>query len=70
MASYAERLAKVQTVIDAIMDGGGVQNYSIDGQTFSLVDLDKLRAMEKEYAVLAREESGGGRFVFARLRPR
>jgi hypothetical protein len=71
MAYYADTLALVRAAIAALLAPGGVSSYSIDGQTFTLHDLDKLERMEARYSRLANEESGTGKtgpFYLASLR--
>ena len=54
MASYADRLAKVQTAIDQILTSG--QSVSDDGSVWVRADLGKLQAIEQSYAAAAAQE--------------
>lgn len=47
MATYTERLQLVRDAIDEILLTG--QEVSFEGRSWASADLDKLRALEKEY---------------------
>ena len=49
MATNSEMLTSVRTAIAAVLAGGN-SSYSINGRTFTRLDLDTLLRMEKEYA--------------------
>ncbi|MDC0347589.1 hypothetical protein OAN47_04160 [Planctomycetota bacterium] len=45
--STSTRLQKVRDAIDALMDGGAVQSYEINGRQLSHYSLGQLMALEK-----------------------
>jgi hypothetical protein len=54
------RLTKVRDAIDALMDGGAVQSYEINGRQLSHYSLSQLMDLEKQLMTqLANEQSGG-----------
>ncbi len=50
-----EMIEAIDAAIFAIL--GGAQSHSIKDRSFTLADLDTLRAMRKEYLPLAQQES-------------
>jgi len=58
--STTVRLQKVRDAIDALMDGGAVQSYEINGRQLSHYSLSQLMDLEKRLMTqLANEQSGG-----------
>ena len=58
--STSTRLQKVRDAIDALMDGGAVQSYEINGRQLSHYSLSQLMDLEKRLMTqLANEQSGG-----------
>ena len=54
------RLTKVRDAIDALMDGGAVQSYEINGRQLSHYSLSQLMDLEQQLMKqLANEQSGG-----------
>lgn len=62
-------LAKVETAIETILDGGAVQRFTIRGRDISLCSLSELRVLRRELLQEAAEESAGTSIVKMRLRP-
>ena len=59
---YSARLTAVRATIDALLTGG-MQSYDLDGQSVTLLDLDKLRAEEERLEVkVSRANRRGGAF--------
>lgn len=48
MATNAELLEKVNTAIEAIMDGGAVQSYTVSGKNLQRYSLSELMALQQK----------------------
>lgn len=56
--STSVRLEKVRAAIDALLDGGAVQSYTISGRDLSHFSLDSLMRLEKDLLKQLNSESG------------
>lgn len=57
MATKAEMLAKVETAIETILDGGAVQDYTINGKSIRRYSLDELIRLRDKYSTEIAMES-------------
>lgn len=48
MATNAELLEKVNTAIEAILDGGAVQSYTVSGKNLQKYSLSELMALQQK----------------------
>lgn len=58
---YAARLEQIQAAISAILTGGH-QSYSIDGRSFTKLDLAQLMAEETRLVAKVNRATRGGAF--------
>ena len=56
--STSVRLTKVRDAIDALMDGGAIQSYTINGRDLAHYGLDALMRLEKDLLRQLNSESG------------
>ncbi len=62
--STATRLQKVRDAIDALMDGGAVQSYTINGRDLTHYTLTQLMQLEKMLMnQLASEQSSATNYI-------
>lgn len=60
--STQEMLDNVRTAINAVLTGGAVKSYTVDGVAIDRYSLDDLLALESRLAArLSAEQSGGTR---------
>jgi len=60
MATPAEMVTKIDTAIEAKLDGGAVDQYSIDGRQLRHMSLLDLYSLREKYARLSANASGPG----------
>lgn len=65
--STSVRLQKVRDAIDALMDGGAVQSYEINGRQLSHYSLTQLMDLEKRLVKQLADEQSGGNTNFVRF---
>jgi hypothetical protein len=54
-----EILNAVKTAIKAILDGGAVQSYTVNGRNLQKYNLSELMDLQREYEQRVAAESGG-----------
>lgn len=70
MANSTEtRLQKVRDAIDALMDGGAVQSYEINGRQLSHYSLGQLMELERRLISQLANEKQGNSTNFVRFEP-
>ena len=68
MANSSEtRLQKVRDAIDALMDGGAVQSYEINGRQLSHYSLAQLMDLEKRLLAMVNSERSDQSTNFVRF---
>jgi|APSaa5957512493_1039668.scaffolds.fasta_scaffold156055_1 hypothetical protein len=65
--STATRLQKVRDAIDALMDGGAVQSYEINGRQLSHYSLAQLMDLEKRLLAMVNSERSDQSTNFVRF---
>ena len=65
--STATRLQKVRDAIDALMDGGAVQSYEINGRQLSHYSLAQLMDLEKRLLSMVNSERSDQSTNFVRF---
>jgi hypothetical protein len=60
-----EMLDNVNTAINGILTGGGVQSYSINGRSLTKYSLGELQTLKKDLQAQLAAESGDGRVYAA-----
>ena len=65
--STATRLQKVRDAIDALMDGGAVQSYEINGRQLSHYSLAQLMDIEKRLLAMVNSERSDQSTNFVRF---
>ena len=65
--STTVRLQKVRDAIDALMDGGAVQSYEINGRQLSHYSLTQLMDLEKRLVKHLADEQSSGNTNFVRF---
>lgn len=65
--STSTRLQKVRDAIDALMDGGAVQSYEINGRQLSHYSLAQLMDLEKRLLAMVNSERSDKSTNFVRF---